>query len=388
MDNVIYDPFDDPNEYVNFNNRANLLPSRIPTDVLPYYYDGAFSIIVTNSIKPDGVSHEWIYPSYGAKEPSANAQIRLEYFDLNHEETTHSNNNKMNTWLDFFSWPNAGVAIENPPVKENYVDLPGGNGSLDFTELLTGYPLYENRTGSIAFELDPYRDGASYESVMQTISARLHGNHMYMLLCDEIVHTITEDGEAREYLNYQPWYYEGRVSVSGNAISDMFGTWNLEYNLKPYKKLLWKTAEDWVWDAFDFDECMDYQLVFKDQPGSSNTNREVDIGSWIGTMPTVPEITIEATEIPDHPDGLESPTELGMFVQVIHGKGDRIVTHTTGWIFLQNGTHKDPRFVMRGSGIFRLYDFTPEKPPIAEPTVAFGVYGKGSYSINMEIGVI
>ena len=58
---------------------------------------------------------------------------------------------RINTWDDWHMLPTARPMFTPPDVKTNYIDIPGGNGSLDLTEALTGYPLYSNRTGSLNF---------------------------------------------------------------------------------------------------------------------------------------------------------------------------------------------------------------------------------------------
>ena len=51
-----------------------------------------------------------------------------------------------NTWDDWHLIPSKRPSFNPPNVKSQYVDIPGGNGVLDLTESLTGYPLYNTRT--------------------------------------------------------------------------------------------------------------------------------------------------------------------------------------------------------------------------------------------------
>ena len=49
--------------------------------------------------------------------------------------------------------PTSRPVINPPEVKTKYVEIPGANGKLDLTESLTGYPLYDSRTGSIEYRV-------------------------------------------------------------------------------------------------------------------------------------------------------------------------------------------------------------------------------------------
>ena len=56
-----------------------------------------------------------------------------------------------NSWDDWHLIPTSRPVFNPPKPKLKTVDVPGGDGLLDVSELLTGYPVYENRTGSIEF---------------------------------------------------------------------------------------------------------------------------------------------------------------------------------------------------------------------------------------------
>lgn len=46
----------------------------------------------------------------------------------------------------------ASRPLFNPPAqKVKTLDIPGGDGVIDLSQALTGYPVYQNRTGSIEF---------------------------------------------------------------------------------------------------------------------------------------------------------------------------------------------------------------------------------------------
>ena len=56
-----------------------------------------------------------------------------------------------NTWDDWRLVP-ASRPVFNPPAqKVKTLEIPGGDGVIDLSQSLTGYPVYQNRTGSIEF---------------------------------------------------------------------------------------------------------------------------------------------------------------------------------------------------------------------------------------------
>ena len=48
-----------------------------------------------------------------------------------------------NTWDDWHLIPTTRPLFAPPGVKKNIVSIPGGDGSLDLTEALTGRPTYK-----------------------------------------------------------------------------------------------------------------------------------------------------------------------------------------------------------------------------------------------------
>ena len=57
---------------------------------------------------------------------------------------------KYNTFSNFHLISDGRPDVASPELKTNYVDVPGADGSLDYTEALNGRK-YKNRTGSWEF---------------------------------------------------------------------------------------------------------------------------------------------------------------------------------------------------------------------------------------------
>lgn len=112
--------------------------------------------------------------------------------------------------------PTSRLHVVPPEVKTTYIDLPGANGGLDFTELLTGSPTYGYRKGSWEFLLIP---AENWVSVYQSLCDYLHGQHHSIILLDDPTH-----------------YYTGRLKVSDWKSSAYYSTITIDYVLDPEMK--------------------------------------------------------------------------------------------------------------------------------------------------------
>ena len=140
--------------------------------------------------------------------------------------------NGLNTWDTWHMAPKSRPFVSAPQVKTEYVDVPGADGSLDYTEVLTGKPRYANRTGQWDFIVDNgYRNWCDLYS---DILMKLHGKYF-----DRI---ILED---------DPLYkWKGRLSVVGQFGNKDYSAVSIQYNLDPYKRPLDdETVPNWRWNA-------------------------------------------------------------------------------------------------------------------------------------------
>ena len=142
--------------------------------------------------------------------------------------------NERNTWDDWYIVPTERPSVNNPDVKTDYIDVPGANSSLDFTEALTNYPLYSNRTGSWTFRTIP--GYYPWDVLYQRISNFLHGRRLRVILEDDAF-----------------YYYVGRMKVNEFKSNEHNSEIVIDYELEPYKYYIWRTNEDWLWDNMDFE---------------------------------------------------------------------------------------------------------------------------------------
>lgn len=106
-----------------------------------------------------------------------------------------------------------------PPAqpKTNYVDLPGGDGSLDLTEA-HGEIKYNDRDLIFEFTIHP-AEVMTFEEKVTQVSNALNGRYFERI-------TNLKDPE---------YYYSGRVSVNEYMQDKNIGTITISAKVKPYK---------------------------------------------------------------------------------------------------------------------------------------------------------
>lgn len=148
-------------------------------------------------------------------------------FAMRNESDTDYTNEFYHTWTTWHMAPKSRPYVEAPKVKEEYVDVPAADGSLDYTDILTGKPRYANRTGSWEFIID--NGYSQWYEVYSDILMKLHGKKFdRIILEDDMDH-----------------YWRGRLSVTGNFSPRDYNSITINYNLEPYKYALDVTAPRW-----------------------------------------------------------------------------------------------------------------------------------------------
>lgn len=189
------------------------------------------------------------------------------------------------TWKDYGLIPKSIPVIVPPDVQENTIEVPGSNGIVDLTEVLTGYPLYYNRSGSLDFYVDhTHENYTTWEEKYDEILNEVHGMNRKVLLTD-----------AKGY------FYEGRVKVNQWKSDKLASSITLDYNFGPYKKMIFTTYEDWLWNPFDFVQgtIPDKQGWYVRTANSGEASTQLGI-TQAGTMPVVPDILIDVESVEDY----------------------------------------------------------------------------------------
>lgn len=80
----------------------------------------------------------------------------------------------------------ADLKVGEPKLKENRVDIPGGNGSLNMSYSPQGYPVYNDR--EISFTLAKRMTDEDRATVLSTIRNLWHGREVSLVLPDDDTH--------------------------------------------------------------------------------------------------------------------------------------------------------------------------------------------------------
>lgn len=127
--------------------------------------------------------------------------------------------NGITTWKDWFLIPTSRPVINPPPFKANFVSIPGGNGSIDASTLLTPYPTYDDRSGSIDFiATRDYGSPTGWIRTYELIQNFLHGKLFKVILSDD-----------------PNFYYRGRMTVNSWKSDKDWNTITLDYRFEPFK---------------------------------------------------------------------------------------------------------------------------------------------------------
>lgn len=126
------------------------------------------------------------------------------------------------------------IYIPMPAPKTQLVDIPGGDGSIDLTEI-NGRPSYSDREGlEMVFDL---KDGdyTTWFAKYSQFAAEMHGRKVKMVLDDEPEH-----------------YYMVRLNIDGKKTNPVYSEVTLSGSAEPFKYDLLSSGEPWIWDIFNF----------------------------------------------------------------------------------------------------------------------------------------
>lgn len=125
--------------------------------------------------------------------------------------------------------------ISAPEPQTKLVEIPGRNGAVDLSEVLTGDVRYNNRKITIKFAVKEM--AYKYTEIGSILKNELHGARMRVIFDDDIA-----------------FYWIGRISVDGPVVDGGIGIVTVEVDADPYKFTIQSTEEEWLWDPFDFEQ--------------------------------------------------------------------------------------------------------------------------------------
>ncbi len=143
----------------------------------------------------------------------------------------------INTWDDLHLIPTSRPLVNPPSVSMNQVAIPGMDGFIDLTEVLSGRVNYGARQGFWEFIAHPdWTDAEPWHYKYSRIMQLFHGK--------AVSQVILEDDPF--------FYYTGRVSVNQWRSGESWSTVTLDYVLQPYKHERLRSSEPWEWNPFSF----------------------------------------------------------------------------------------------------------------------------------------
>lgn len=107
------------------------------------------------------------------------------------------------------------LVISAPIPKTAYVDLPGADGSLDYSDALVGHPVFEDRT--ITFTLFKHMDESTRNSTRTALLASFGGQKVTL---------VTPDLAG--------WYWSGRMTI-GELSGYNAGRIPISVRVSPYR---------------------------------------------------------------------------------------------------------------------------------------------------------
>lgn len=142
----------------------------------------------------------------------------------------------MDTFDDWRIVPESRPLVSPPEVKTEYVEIPGADGSLDYTEALSGIK-YNNREGSWTFYVLNVLSGLS--------GSFMSWNELYSLIMKTV-----HGKRKRVVLESDPeYYYTGRIFVDQWNSDKDYSKITLKYIMDPWKYPINTTANrDWLWN--------------------------------------------------------------------------------------------------------------------------------------------
>lgn len=181
-----------------------------------------------------------------------------------------------NTWDDWHLVPSSRPVFNPPEQKVKTLDIPGGDGLIDLSQALTGYPVYQNRIGS--FEFLVMNDYRPWQILYSDIMDYLHGQTMRAVLEDD-----------------PEYYYHGRFSVNAWKSEKNWSKIVIDYSVSPYKWTIQSSIDDWLWDPFNFQNGKILTGMFRDI-GVTTTKKTLTLHyDLLGRAPVCPKFVVSST---------------------------------------------------------------------------------------------
>ena len=163
------------------------------------------------------------------------------------------------TFGDKHTFDDWGLCLVEDPFVDaadpnlNLLEIDGGNGYINLTEVMTGEPTYQSRKKTWKFKTDARRD--DWTDIMRDIAKSVHGQYLQIRL-DE-----------------QPGgYYEGVCYVDSHSVKDKVLYINISATLQPFWYENEYTTFDETWSTTD-----ERVISFKGIPSPNQRKTDTDL---------------------------------------------------------------------------------------------------------------
>lgn len=178
------------------------------------------------------------------------------------------------TATKYHSYDDWGLYVTNtnyigePKQNTNYVSIPGRDGLLDLSDVVTGRPTYSGR--EIKILLAGHRNKVNWDGVISAFRNYINGR-----ICRLV------------FDNDKSYYWRGRIVIKDFESALNLGKFQVDIpNADPYKYDVNSSAEPWLWDPFNFETGVIIQTQSTVITGSGSVTVPH------GNMPTCPSIVV------------------------------------------------------------------------------------------------
>ena len=148
-----------------------------------------------------------------------------------------------NTWKAWRLIPTSRPAVNPPEVKTNFVEVPGADGALDFTEALDSKIHYKPSEGQWEFLI-------CHEQIDIDTGNKYHSENRWSLLWHDILNAV--HGKRNQIILMDEWkegaednrFYVGRVWLNSFVSDPNHSKIVFDYNLEPFRYLTTEDAQN------------------------------------------------------------------------------------------------------------------------------------------------
>lgn len=183
-----------------------------------------------------------------------------------------------NTWDDYSLIPESKIYIPIASQKTKSVEIEGGSGSLDFSTLITGYPIYSQLTGTINFRLMNRLDLLATTGFEYAYPANYNFYDIFAKIYAEL------DGfTGKVWLEDDPeWCYDGRINVQC-SMAEPCSQVSIGYDFKPYKYA--RVPKTWTLNGLG--SIINRQIISAEDAGFAPQHAKFVLLGPTGTTATV-----------------------------------------------------------------------------------------------------